>query len=88
MDCMFQRDMGSVRLSRIVPRNIPGMRLYTLLPWMRAGMCLADKGSAKKMRLLGRSCPESPADIMSDSETAGRNPDHKLSVKYLQFRGT
>ena len=49
-------------------------------------MCLADKGSAKKTRLLGRSCPESPADIMSDSETAGRNPDRKLSVKYLQFR--
>ena len=49
-------------------------------------MCLADKGSAKKTRLLGRSCPESPADTMSDSETAGRNPDRKLSVKYLQFR--
>ena len=48
-------------------------------------MCLADKGSAKKTRLMGRSCPESPADIMSDSEMAGRNPDRKLSVKYLQF---
>ena len=49
-------------------------------------MCLADMGSAKKKRLLRRSCPESPADIMSDSETAGRNQDRKLSVKYLQFR--
>ena len=48
-------------------------------------MCLADMGSAKKRRLLGRSCRESPADTMSDSEMAGRNPDHKLSVKYLQF---
>ncbi len=49
-------------------------------------MCLADMGSAKKRRLLGRSSPESPADTMSDSEMADRNPDHKLSVRYLRFR--
>ena len=49
-------------------------------------MCLADMESAKKKRLLGRSCQGSPADTMSDSEMADRNPDRKLSVKYLQFR--
>ena len=48
-------------------------------------MCLADMGSAKRRRWLGRSCQELPVDKMSDSWMAGKSPDHKLSVKYLQF---
>ena len=48
-------------------------------------MCLADMGSAKKRHSLGRSCPELPVDKMSDSRMVGKSPDHKLSVKYLQF---
>ena len=50
-----------------------------------AGMYLADMGSAKKRRSLGRSCQELPVDKMSDSWMADKNPDHRLSVKYLQF---
>ena len=34
---------------------------------------------------MGRSCPELPVDKMSDSWMAGKNLDHKLSVKCSQF---
>ena len=49
-------------------------------------MFLADMGSATKRRLSGRSCPGSPADIISDSEMADSNLDCKLFVKYLPYQ--
>ena len=35
---------------------------------------------------MGRSCPGSPADTVSDSKMVDRNRDRRLSVRCLQFR--